>query len=113
MSKTGLQKLSEFAQGATGSNYDFSSVATIENGQITASSVTANYTINKNQLDISLTNKNGQVPSSIIGDYNLNADDYTLTITPKNTTVYDKYGKPLSFTYKLQNNDVFYVKGLP
>ncbi|MDM8265489.1 MBG domain-containing protein, partial [Limosilactobacillus vaginalis] len=71
------------------------------------------YTINKNQLDISLTNKNGQVPSSIIGDYNLNADDYTLTITPKNTTVYDKYGKPLSFTYKLQNNDVFYVKGLP
>ena len=113
LSKTGLQKLSEFAQGATGSNYDFSSVATIENGQITASSVTANYTINKNQLDISLTNKNGQVPSSIIGDYNLNADDYTLTITPKNTTVYDKYGKPLSFTYKLQNNDVFYVKGLP
>ncbi|MDM8304538.1 mucin-binding protein, partial [Limosilactobacillus vaginalis] len=70
-------------------------------------------TINKNQLDISLTNKNGQVPSSIIGDYNLNADDYTLTITPKNTTVYDKYDKPLSFTYKLQNNDVFYVKGLP
>ncbi|WP_412089725.1 MBG domain-containing protein [Limosilactobacillus reuteri] len=113
LSKIGLQKLSEFAQGATGSNYDFSSVATIENGQITASSVTANYTINKNQLDISLTNKNGQVPSSIIGDYNLNADDYTLTITPKNTTVYDKYGKPLSFTYKLQNNDVFYVKGLP
>ena len=113
LSKTGLQKLSGFAQGATGSNYDFSSVATIENGQITASSVTANYTINKNQLDISLTNKNGQVPSSIIGDYNLNADDYTLTITPKNTTVYDKYGKPLSFTYKLQNNDVFYVKGLP
>ncbi|MQB67995.1 hypothetical protein DN438_08010, partial [Lactobacillus reuteri] len=113
LSKTGLQKLSEFAQGTTGSNYDFSSVATIENGQITASSVTANYTINKNQLDISLTNKNGQVPSSIIGDYNLNADDYTLTITPKNTTVYDKYGKPLSFTYKLQNNDVFYVKGLP
>ena len=113
LSKTGLQKLSDFAQGATGSNYDFSSVATIENGQITASSVTANYTINKNQLDISLTNKNGQVPSSIIGDYNLNADDYTLTITPKNTTVYDKYGKPLSFTYKLQNNDVFYVKGLP
>ncbi|MGN1283649.1 MAG: MBG domain-containing protein [Limosilactobacillus sp.] len=112
LSSAGLKKLNEFAQGATGSNYDFSSVATIENGQITASSVTANYIIDKDQLDISLTNKNGQVPSSIIGDYTLNAGNYTLTITSEKP-VYGKDGEPLSFTYNLQDDDVFYVTGLP
>ena len=112
LSSTGLKKLQEFANGATGSNYDFSSDVTVDNGQFTASSVTANYTVNKNELTVSLINKDGKVPSSVIGKYDLSAGSYTLTITPAET-IYGTDGKPLTLTYNLKNTDLAYKNGTP
>ena len=112
LSSTGLKKLQEFANGATGSNYDFSSDVTVNNGQFTASSVTANYTVNKNELTVSLINKDGKVPSSVIGKYDLSAGSYTLTITPAET-IYGTDGKPLTLTYNLKNTDLAYKNGTP
>ncbi|MGI1802251.1 MBG domain-containing protein [Limosilactobacillus reuteri] len=112
LSSAGLKKLQEFANGATGSNYDFSSDVTVDNGQFTASSVTANYTVNKNELTVSLTNKDGKVPSSVIGKYDLSAGNYTLTITPTET-IYGTDGKPLTLTYNLKDTDLAYKNGTP
>ena len=112
LSSAGLKKLQEFANGATGSNYDFSSDVTVDNGQFTASSVTANYTVNKNELTVSLINKDGKVPSSVIGKYDLSAGSYTLTITPAET-IYGTDGKPLTLTYNLKNTDLAYKNGTP
>ena len=112
LSSAGLKKLQEFANGATGSNYDFSSDVTVNNGQFTASSVTANYTVNKNELTVSLINKDGKVPSSVIGKYDLSAGSYTLTITPAET-IYGTDGKPLTLTYNLKNTDLAYKNGTP
>ncbi|WP_270253422.1 MBG domain-containing protein, partial [Lactobacillus johnsonii] len=112
LSSTGLKKLQEFANGATGSNYDFSSDVTVANGQFTASSVTANYTVNKNELTVSLINKDGKVPSSVIGKYDLSAGSYTLKITPAET-IYGTDGKPLTLTYNLKNTDLAYKNGTP
>lgn len=112
LSSAGLKKLQEFASGATGSNYDFSSDVTVDNGQFTASSVTANYTVNKNELTVSLINKDGKVPSSVIGKYDLSAGSYTLTITPAET-IYGTDGKPLTLTYNLKNTDLAYKNGTP
>ena len=112
LSSAGLKKLQEFANGATGSNYDFSSDVTVDNGQFTASSVTANYTVNKNELTVSLINKDGKVPSSVIGKYDLSAGSYTLTITPAET-IYGTDGKPLPLTYNLKNTDLAYKNGTP
>lgn len=112
LSSAGLKKLQEFANGATGSNYDFSSDVTVDNGQFTASSVTANYTVNKNELTVSLINKDGKVPSSVIGKYDLSAGSYTLTITPTET-IYGTDGKPLTLTYNLKNTDLAYKNGTP
>ena len=112
LSSTGLKKLQEFANGATGSNYDFSSDVTVDNGQFIASSVTANYTVNKNELTVSLINKDGKVPSSVIGKYDLSAGSYTLTITPAET-IYGTDGKPLTLTYNLKNTDLAYKNGTP
>ncbi len=42
-------------------SYDFPAPdVTADNGQFTASSVTANYTVNKNELTVSLINKDGK-----------------------------------------------------
>ena len=112
LSSAGLKKLQEFANGATGSNYDFSSDVTVDNGQFTASSVTANYTVNKNELTVSLINKDGKVPSSVIGKYDLSAGSYILTITPAET-IYGTDGKPLTLTYNLKNTDLAYKNGTP
>ncbi|WP_172616794.1 MBG domain-containing protein [Limosilactobacillus reuteri] len=112
LSSAGLKKLQEFANGATGSNYDFSSDVTVDNGQFTASSVTANYTVNKNELTVSLINKDGKVPSSVIGKYGLSAGNYTLTITPA-ATIYGTDGKPLTLTYNLKDTDLAYKNGTP
>ena len=112
LSSAGLKKLQEFANGATGSNYDFSSDVTVDNGQFTASSVTANYTVNKNELTVSLINKDGKVPSSVIGKYGLSAGNYTLTITPTET-IYGTDGKPLTLTYNLKDTDLAYKNGTP
>lgn len=112
LSSAGLKKLQEFANGVTGSNYDFSSDVTVDNGQFTASSVTANYTVNKNELTVSLTNKDGKVPSSVIGKYGLSAGNYTLTITPTET-IYGTDGKPLTLTYNLKDTDLAYKNGTP
>ncbi|MCC4324316.1 BspA family leucine-rich repeat surface protein [Limosilactobacillus reuteri] len=112
LSSAGLKKLQEFANGATGSNYDFSSDVTVDNGQFTASSVTANYTVNKNELTVSLTNKDDKVPSSVIGKYDLSAGNYTLTITPTET-IYGTDGKPLTLTYNLKDTDLAYKNGTP
>lgn len=112
LSSAGLKKLQEFANGATGSNYDFSSDVTVDNGQFIASSVTANYTVNKNELTVSLINKDGKVPSSVIGKYDLSAGSYTLTITPAET-IYGTDGKPLTLTYNLKNTDLAYKNGTP
>ena len=112
LSSAGLKKLQEFANGATGSNYDFSSDVTVDNGQFIASSVTANYTVNKNELTVSLINKDGKVPSSVIGKYDLSAGSYTLTITPAET-IYGTDGKPLTLTYNLKNADLAYKNGTP
>lgn len=112
LSSAGLKKLQEFANGATGSNYDFSSDVTVDNGQFTASSVTANYTVNKNELTVSLINKDGKVPSSVIGKYDLSAGSYTLTITPAET-IYGTDGKPLTLTYNLKDTDLAYKNGTP
>ena len=112
LSSAGLKKLQEFANGATGSNYDFSSDVTVNNGQFTASSVTANYTVNKNELTVSLINKDGKVPSSVIGKYDLSAGSYTLTITPAET-IYGTDGKTLTLTYNLKNTDLAYKNGTP
>lgn len=112
LSSAGLQKLQDFANGATGSNYDFSSVVTVDNGKFTASSVTGNYTVNKNELTVSLTNKDGQTPSSVIGKYDLSAGNYTLTITPTET-IYGADGKPITLTYDLKDSDLAYKNGTP
>ena len=112
LSSAGLKKLQEFANGATGSNYDFSSDVTVDNGKFTASSVTANYTVNKNELTVSLTNKDGKVPSSVIGKYGLSAGNYILTITPTET-IYGTDGKPLTLTYNLKDTDLAYKNGTP
>ena len=112
LSSAGLQKLQDFANGVTGSNYDFSSVVTVDNGKFTASSVTGNYTVNKNELTVSLTNKDGQTPSSVIGKYDLSAGNYTLTITPTET-IYGADGKPITLTYDLKDSDLAYKNGTP
>src|SRR5699024_5783745 len=104
LSKTGLQKLSDFAQGATGSNYDFSSVATIENGQITASSVTANYTINKKPLTVYLTGNGGMT-------YNGSGATMPLQDLLKNLTAEGLVGKETLGTFTFDDADFqWYVK---
>ena len=74
--------------------------------------MTANYTVNKNELTVSLINKDGKVPSSVIGKYGLSAGNYTLTITPA-ATIYGTDGKPLTLTYNLKDTDLAYKNGTP
>lgn len=113
LSAAGLKKLQSFAKGSTGSNYDFTSSVTIDNtGKFTASSVTANYVVNKNELTVALTNKDGKIPSSVIGNYDLHADDYTLTITPSEP-IYGADGQPFTFTYPIHDSDLSYIHGTP